>query len=212
MISPSKQPVVVGLLLMAVAGVLGGCQLAAFVLPRERTFDVTAQYRGLDGRSVAVLVAADEYTLYRFPKAPAYTCKVISASLQASVPDVTMMNPKQIVQYQSEHPHWVTYRYSRILRDLGVDRLVIVDLADYQTHEPGNSHIWRGVISGTVSVIEADGPDPDDVGASFDVAARYPEEGEVGLLDQDDETIQLGMLQVFARDVARLFHDHQVTL
>jgi len=199
-------------LLLAAVGLMGGCEIVAFVAPREHTYDVDAQYRGLDNQRVAVIVAADEYTLYRFPKATAYTTKMITKQIVTDVPGVTVADPRQILDYQSRNPHWISYRYSEIMEQLSVDRLVIVDLTEYRTHEPGNSHVWRGVMSGNVAVVEADGADPDDFAVSFDVNVQYPEEGAVGLLDSDNQTMEVGMLQLFARDASRIFHDHQVTM
>jgi len=198
--------------LLVLAGFASGCQVAAFVMPREHTYDVEAQYRGLDNQRVAVLVAADEYTLYRFPKAPAYTTKMVATSIQTNVPGARVADPRQILDFQARNPHWITYRYSDITKQLGVDRLVIIDLTEYRTHEPGNTHVWRGVMGASMAVVEADGADPDDIAVSFDIHVQYPEEGAVGLLDSDDQTMQLGMLQLFARDAVRIFHDHQVTM
>jgi len=200
------------LLLLTPMLMLGGCEFGAFVAPREQTFDVKAQYRGLENQSVAVLVAADEYTLFRFPKAPEYTTKAVSGAIQGTVPGARLTDPKRITEFQKENPWWATLQYSKIAEELGVDRLVIIDLAEYRTREPGNAYIWRGVMSGNIAVIESDSPDPDEIVFTADIAVQFPEEGAVGVLDESDETMQLGMLKLFSRDVSRLFHDHQVRI
>ncbi len=189
-----------------------GCQLAAFVMPRETTYDVKAQYLGLENKSVAVIVAADEFTLYRYPRARYFTSAAVSSAIQAAVPGVSLVDPRQITAFQEQQPYWTTMPYSQLANALGVERLIVIDLADYSTHEPGNMHIWRGVMSGNVAVIEADAADPDDITVSFDIAVQFPETGAVGLLDESDETMQLGMLKLFARNTARLFHDHEVKM
>jgi len=207
---PRHAPLLI--LLPIVMLMIGGCEFSSFVTPRQQTFDVKAQYRGLEDQSVAVLVAADEYTLFRFPKAPQYTAKAVSGAIQGTVPGARLVDPKRITRFQKENPWWATMQYSHIAEQLGADRLIIIDLAEYRTREPGNAYIWRGVMSGNVAVVEADSPDPDEIVFTADIAVQFPEEGAVGVLDESDETMQLGMLKLFSRDVSRLFHDHQITM
>ncbi len=200
------------LALLALVLLLGGCEFGAFIAPRERTYDVKAQYHGLEGKSVAVLVAADEHTLFRFPKAPEHTSKAVSGAIQGTVPGVRLADPRAILKFQRENPWWPTLHYSKIAEELGVQRLIVIDLSDYRTQEPGNAYIWRGVMSGNLAVMEADGSDPDEIAYTQDISVQFPEEGAVGVLDESDETMQLGMLKLFSRNVARLFHDHQITM
>ena len=57
---------------------------------------VEAQYRGLENQTVAVLVAADEYTLFEHPTAAAAVCRQASAKLATEITGIHVLNPKQI--------------------------------------------------------------------------------------------------------------------
>ena len=197
------------------AAMLGGCGvipwMASGVGGGEKTYSVEAQYRGLDNRSVAVMVSADEVTLFQQPNAPKTVARAITSLLAQHIPGIELTNPAQIAKYQVNNPYWTTLPYSQLIEKMGVDRLVLVDLVDYRTHEPGNAHVWRGVVTGNVLVIEADSPDPDNPAFFSTVRAEFPEDTTVGVVNADAQTIQLGMVSLFARRAGGLFYDHEVT-
>jgi hypothetical protein len=192
---------------------LTGCEAAGWltegVIGREKKVNVEAQYRGLDNKSVAVVVAADDRTLYGYPMAPLRVSQAISAQLAVYVPGVRLADPRQIVEFQYNNPHWSTLPYEDLLKRFKVDRLILVDLTHYSTHEPGNKYVWQGQVVANVSVAEADRKDPNHLAFATAVSAKFPEDSVVGVLDSDDEAMQKGMLDLFSRNVVRLFHDHQ---
>ena len=185
-----------------VAEVIGGGE-------RERA--VKAQYLGLQNQRVAVLAAADEYTLFQHPDAPARVVAAVTREIAEQVPGVRVVDPKQVMQYQESDPYWIARRYSTLLETFDVSRVVIIDLSDYRTHEPGNAHVWQGVINASVGVVEAEDEDPDDYAFSYRrPVPLFPPNSKIGVLNSDDATIELGMQKTFARDVGRLFYNHKV--
>jgi len=174
-----------------------------------KTIRVESQYDGLAGQRFAVLVAADEYTLYRYPEAPLQISRAMTARLAENLPGATPTDPQQLDRFQQDNPFWNTLRYTDLVEMLGVDRLVVVDLVDYRTREPGNAHVWRGVITANIGVIEAEAPDPDNFAFSTTVRTEFPPDTKVGVVNSDEETIQLGMLSQFSRDAAGLFYDYE---
>lgn len=172
--------------------------------------EVEAEYRGLEGKSVAVLVAADEYTLGTYPTAPLGVARAVSARLAENMPSVTVTDPQEIVKFQQKNPFWITSRYGELVEKLGVDAIVLIDLVEYRTHEPGNAYVWAGLITANVGVIERDAENPDNFTFFNTVRAQFPEDRKVGVPNQDDQTIQLGMHSIFSRDAAGLFYDHVV--
>lgn len=191
-----------------------GCAVPAWVAHGvaggERTYQVKAQYLGLDGRTVAVMVAADEYTLFQSPSAPLKVSRAVSARIAANVSGASVVPPKDVIAFQHENPYWGAVPYGELIEKLGVERLVVVDLIEYRTHEPGNAHVWQGMIAGEVGVVEAESDDPDNFAFSTTVRGQFPEESSIGVLDSDRETIELGMLTIFSRDAGGLFYDHEV--
>lgn len=200
--------------LILVVAIAAGCNMAAWGAHgvgggKTKIVTVPAQYHGLENQRVAVLIAADEYLLYEYPQAPLAVSRAMSAKIAGNVTGATVMSPQEILDYQTANPYWTAVPYSELIRKLDVDRVVLVDLIEYRTHEPGNAHVWQGMITGEVGVIEADSEDPDNFAFSATIRGQYPEQSTVGLLNSDDATVELGMLAVFTRDAAGLFFEYE---
>lgn len=211
---PQRWSPALPLLLLALLPLLSGCNIVAVVAhvaSGPRTVQISAQYKDLSGHRVAVMVLADDQTLYRFPQAPAAASRSVSRNLAEHLPELQLMHPEDVIRFQHHTPYWNTLPYTALIRTLEVDRLILIELVDYRTHEPGNAAVWQGVISATVAVVEAESPDPDDLAFRTTVSARYPDGTRIGITDSDDATIQTAMLQIFAQNAARLFYDHQIT-
>lgn len=176
----------------------------------ERTYQVDAQYLGLQNRKTAVMVAADEYTLFQAPGSPLRVSRAVSARIAENVPGAQLVTPQDVIEFQRDNPYWSAVPYSDLIAKLGVERLVVIDLIEYRTHEPGNPHILQGMITGQVGVVEADSEDPDRPVFATTVRAQFPADSAIGLVNSDVETVELGMLVTFARDAAGLFYDHEV--
>ncbi|MEX0655426.1 MAG: hypothetical protein WD534_01865 [Phycisphaeraceae bacterium] len=176
----------------------------------QKRVPVPAEYEGLEGQRVAVLVAVDEYTLHQHRQAPLLICRSVSSQLAEHVPGTALVNPRDVMAFQHENPYWATDRYGHVIEALDVDRLVVVDLMDYRLHEPGNRHVWQGLLSATVLVTAADARDPDQPAYSASVRVRFPEQTELGSVNAEAQTIEAGMIERFSVAVGRLFHDHEV--
>ncbi|MEM6459529.1 MAG: hypothetical protein AAF710_09080 [Planctomycetota bacterium] len=202
--------------LLTLAPLMGGCNVIAWGAQAARGDEdapvpVEAQYTDLVDQRVAVMVSADEFTLFRFPRATSRVGQAVSNGIAANVEGAAVSLPAQVDAFQRGNPYWITTRPSRLLDRLGVDRLVVIDLNEYRTHEAGNANVWRGVVDATVSVYEADGEDPDNRTFEAQVRAEYPEGSQFGLVSQtaDEATIEAAVLQVFALRAGGLFYDHR---
>ncbi len=186
---------------------VAGCDLLMDDWERR---DVEAQYDGLANQRVAVLVSADREALAHHPDAPARVGQAVGARLATIIPGIKLTDPKQVALYQKNNPYWSLKPFAELTKALDVDRIVHVELSNYRTKDRGNAHVWRGVVSGSVGVAEADSAEPSNLAFLTTIESRFPADAPIGVLDADDETIELGMLDAFSRDVARLFHDHEV--
>lgn len=176
----------------------------------KKMIDVKAQYLGLADQRVAVLTSADAHLLHDYPKAPLLINKAITSRIAKNVPGVTTTIPEEIDAFQKQNPYWANMRYGELAEKLGVDRVVLIDLIEYQTHEPGNAYIWQGLVTANIGVIDADARDPDNFVFQNTVQARFPQKSDIGLVDSDNETIQLGLLFLLSQRGGGLFYDHQV--
>lgn len=204
------------LVTIAMIATQSGCQIMGYFAngfdKDNKVVDRDAQYRGLEGKTVAVLVAADEYTLFAHPDAPSALSRAVSRQIAADIKGVTLMNPKEIATFQKENIYWHTMPYGDIIKRLKVDRVVFVDVAQFTMHDGGDKTLWRGTVDANVGVIAADAQNPDDLAFSTRARARFPNDKPVGVLESNDETIKTGVIAAFAQKVSNLFRDHQASL
>ncbi|MEE9404889.1 MAG: hypothetical protein V3V20_08345 [Algisphaera sp.] len=203
--------------LIATASVLmSGCNLAAagaVLFSGPKTVEVQAVYTGLANQRIAVLVAADDTTLFHFPQAPKRLTESVLVAIASALPQATLLRPDAAMLYVERNPYWATRRPSAIMSELKVDRLVTLDLNQYSTHEPGNRHVFRGTIDASVSVCEADGVTPDNRVFDQVVHTEFPDRSsEFGLINGEEDQIQEAVIKIFSDQVAKLFHDHTLTL
>lgn len=193
--------------------VLSGCEIFGYVAqgvaPKQGAVLVKAEYHGLENQKVAVLVDANQQLLFEQPLAQLEVGDAMSRKLAGNVPGITVVDARQVVDFQNRNIYWTTVPYSQIAQRLGVTRLVLIELTDYRLHEPGNVNIWRGVISGNIAVAEADGGRPDDLTYDTTVSVAYPPDQPLGVLKSDQRTMRLATLDLFSRAAAGKFHDHQ---
>jgi hypothetical protein len=195
---------------MACAGCNAMRWLSTPMWPEHEKIDVEAQYRGLEGKTVAVMVAANDHILFRYPTASIDVCRSISQRLVDNMDSVAVVDPQQVTAYQDNNPYWDRIPYGQLIAGMDVQRIVFVELDEYQTHDPGNAHVWQGLLAAHIGVIADDTVDPDDFVFYTSVSAQYPESDTVGIVNADAESIRLGMHTVFSRDAAGLFYDHEV--
>lgn len=202
-------------LLLTLLLALPGCNILRYmtrVVAGDDTSErvkVLAAYDGLKNQRVAVLVAADEFTFFDYPKATLRIRQSITTRLTADVEGFKPVDPDQLEKFQMDNPHWTTWTYPELLKRLDVDRIVYIDLSEYTTHQSGDPYVWRGAISANVGVVSSDSPNPNALVYRDLINVIYPQDQPVGVIDSDDETIELGMLNLFATKVAWKFTDHE---
>jgi hypothetical protein len=209
-------PRVLATLWLTLVAASSGCEVFGFAAhviaggDNGKKVTVQAEYRGLEGQSVAVLVSADEYIYFEHPKVVQTIGREVSARLASTLPGVRVTNPLQLAQFQRENPYWNTLPYGDLIKRLGVDRLVYLDLIRYTLHEPGNTNISRGVVSANLGVAQSDASEPNRFVYSTTLQSLYPESGVIGLLNADVKTIELATIRQFSQRLANLFRDHEV--
>lgn len=212
--SPSRRLGMICLVLFMACG-LTACEAGRFLAyaiggDGEKKVKVKAQYTDLQGKTFAVLVAADDYTTFTYPGAPLSIARSVTSNIAANVPDAQPMDPKAISRFQKENPYWITVPYSQLFDRLKVDRIIIIDLVEFALREPGNSHIWQGQLVANVGLAEAETSEGNRLALSTIVKSRFPDDtSKVGILNSDDATIQLGLISDFSMRTANLFRDHE---
>ena len=200
--------------MVSVCALLGGCNIFGWMAaPWGSDVDikeVPAQYTQLKDKSVAVLVAADIGILAQHKDAPYRVTSIVSQRLAMGIESLDLMKPNLVRHFQNKNQNWYTTKYENLLKAVGTDAIIIIELTEYRTHEPGNKYQWQGVIAGTVTLIDSQASDPSEAVFQQVVRNTFPENTKVGVLDADEVRIQQGMNSLFARDAAGLFFDHEV--
>ncbi len=193
---------------------LGGCAVVKLFggmaqnYEYQKRIEVLPQYSGLEDQTVAVIVEADLSTLYEHPDTVAKIAGGVVGRLRRDVPNVRVVDPGVVINWQYRTPQWNALPYGQIAEQLGVNRLVHIDLYEYRFHPPGNRWEWEGACSANVGVVERDGFDPDTFVEVFAVESRFPTIKGVGLANATQSQIELGLLAEFIRKTAWLFHTH----
>lgn len=197
-----------------VVGGISGCQIFGLAgavsaqLERSKQIEVLAEYDGLRNHTVAVVVQSDPSMLYEFPTVAANVTANLSARLATNVGGVRLLDPRVVLQWQYQTPHWSSLPYGQIASDLGVERVVLVDVYEYRLNPPGNTWVWDGVCAATIGVIEAQSLDADEFAATFSVTSRFPDLEGVSRESANARQIETGLLTKFLQEASWLFFDH----
>jgi hypothetical protein len=209
-----------GLGLILSLTILSGCAIGMIVggmadsAKRAGSHMVYAEYEGLNGKSFAVVVAVDRVIEGESPGLSSRLTGRINTMIAAAhskMPEGATAAPRvdRLLKTLYNNPSWVAMSRGDVADMLGVDRLIVVDVAAYRLHDPGNSYIWSGVAAGTVSVYEADGPLPDDAAFEKAISVSFPDGTGYMVTDLPFDAVNTELSNRFANRVAWLFFDHE---
>lgn len=164
-----------------------GCQLASGMYEsylRSSTETIQAEWPGLKGKTIGVLVAIDPALHTRFPQMELYILGRVTERLvfvdkvEGKDPGATGFCPIDVaLAYSANHPGWIAKPAKELSEGLGgVDCVVLVELDEFQLHDPGNMYTWDGVASGTVGVFDTTGPLPNEFAFRKAITVRFPDQ------------------------------------
>jgi len=169
-----------------------------------------AQYTGLVDKNFAVIVSADRMIQANYPEIVPQMTTSMSQRLAENVDAQGFVPGMAMLSYQYNHPSWSSKSYGDVAKELGVERLIVVDIQEFRLNDPGNRHIWDGAAAATIAVIEADGPYPDDVTHEHFVHVTFPDSGGYG----PDDLTRTEMISVlksrFINRAAWPFYDAEI--
>lgn len=199
----------------ALALSVSGCSIGAIIggmaesYKESSTHAIDALYTGLDGKSFAVVVQTDRLIEASHPGLVAHLTGQITADLAQNTLATHVVPPAELLNYLLQHPEWVAQPTSDLAKTLEVDRLVYIDLYEYTLHEPGNSYLWAGSASGSVSVIEADSPYPDEYAYQASISVQYPDQMGFGPAEMTRQQVSSVLSSRFIDRSSWLFYEHQ---
>jgi hypothetical protein len=132
----------------------------------------------------------------------------VSKRLQENVQGIKVLDFRQIMQWQYQTPSWSMLSYGEMAEELGVERVVFIELYEFRLHPPGNSYLWDGACAATLGVIEEDGWDPDSFAKTWEIGVKFPNIQGVGRESANESQIQMGLMAKFVDEASWVFYRH----
>lgn len=192
----------------------GGCALVyaaggmAQNFEYQKEIEVLPAYEGLQHRTIAVLVDSDLALRYERPNLVPELAVNISRSIARHVPGARVLPPQHVLQWQYRTPEWNMLPRGEVAQQLGVERVLWVDLQMFRLHPQGNTWIWEGVVEAEIGIVEEGGFDPDEFVDAWRISAVFP---DVNSLDRDsasEQSIRMGLEANFIKRTSWLFYSH----
>lgn len=202
--------------LLIAAGCMPGCQLVSLFGYASENYKRTgnhleeAEYSRLKNKSFAVIVAADRSIQADHPGVVFQATRRISQLVAQNTNATHWVPPGSVLQYQYDNPSWTAMSWGEIAQELGVDRLIVVDLQEYRLHEPGNSYLWAGQAAASVAVIERESVDPDEFAYRKFIEVGFPDGTGLGPSNIPRVAVTSALAQRLTDRVAWLFYDKEV--
>ena len=208
-----------GTMCLVLAGLTSsGCNIVGFigtVYTEATPKRVDAQYEGLDGQKFALVVYADRAIMADFPGVTDQLTNTINETLRAELPsegaegrETQYVPPLTLLSWLANHPRWRVMMPDELGEELGVDRLVLVELYNFQLNDPGNRYLWKGEAVGNIRVYELNSALPNDPMFDRNVAVKFPDTNGYTEADMSASTVTAALLQRFTLRAAWLFYDH----
>lgn len=156
-----RLPTFVSLLAAGIA-LTSGCKLlgAPFLLwGPEPTKLVPAEYPYLENKRVAIVVWADSDTLFEFPHVRFELGAFVEEALSGKVKGVVLVPSRRVADLQSADPDWDREPPGRLGKELGADRVIMVELTQYTLREPESPQLLRAYVAANVKVYDTADPD-----------------------------------------------------
>lgn len=199
--------------------VFPGCYAGALIESYKRgsTKTVSAEYTRLEGKSYAVVVAADRAIQADHPLLTDHITSRVTERLavNTNIPVAGGFVPAPMVlKYMYNTPGWSTASRTELANVLGgpgqrVDRIIYIDLYEYRLADPGNQYEWDGVAAGTVSVFEIDSTLPEEPAFERTIQVRFPGKKGIGPEQMDRVSVTSALALRFIDRASWLFYQHE---
>lgn len=197
---------------------VSGCEAIAAVGAKTNYTVLVPSYVGFKGQSVAVMAWADNAYRWEDNALVLDVMQGVSGKLQGAqrrgaeeLKGTTFPRtaaPDAVFKFQTNHPETASQPVTEVAPQLGVSRLIYIEIEDFDRHAGAVVELSRGHLSGTLKVVEVSGKNAkiaytDRVEVTW--PKQSPEEGLPGLEDRD---VYLGTLDAFCTAVVEKFVAH----
>jgi hypothetical protein len=213
-------PLLLSLAATAGCNIVGaGAILASKIVPQK----VDAQYKGLAGETVAVMVWSErgvriDYPTIQLDCATGVQNKLLQAQEAKSkeLEETKFPVPvASIARYQAQYPQTQSRPITEVAPHLGnktgLTRLIYVEIEGFSTRPAPGVDLFRGSMIGSLKVMEIKDGKARAVYEETDVRATFPKRSpEEGTPNADDAKIYVGTLNEFTTEVVKRFVTHDL--
>jgi len=183
-----------------------------FLWPFGRTVTIDAEFEGIENRTVAVVIFANETTQFEYPWAALNLSAMTSAALRNNVKGVTTIDPHQITAYQEKNIHWAAMDKTDLARVLKADYVLHVSLVEFTTAEEGFVDTLRGTVNGEIKLYDASKPESDAcVYSCSSVKVQFPKTPTVRNARNEANIRQIIMAK-FSDKLAKKFYTYDIPI
>lgn len=208
------------LLSLGLAVTLGGCGELGYIFgqlfPPDVVEEINAEFDGLPGHTVAVVVHVPDEVHYTHPTAPLEISAIVSERLKLIGADdkkaevINTVSPYKINQLQNENLYWEALPKTELAKQLHADYVLYISVMEFTTREPGSQNLYRGQITAECALYDVTQKEATaEVWRSSRMSSRFPQDGPY-LYSEDDEEIRLDTIVILAEKLAKKFYDHDV--
>lgn len=197
---------------------LSGCP-AAGVIASALPKIVPAQYAGLKGKTTAIVVWAERDITIDYPTIQADITAGLTKKLQdAQVKDkpdelegtTFPVSWQSIRRYQMDNPDADTAPIAEVAATVGVQRLIYLEVSEFQTRSDVSSDLFRGQIVASMKVIEYENGKAVTAYNEGDIIAKFPTKGpDEGVLNIGDQRTYLHTINEFTSKLVWKFYKHE---
>ena len=195
-------------LALPACGTFGVASKIGEAIEVEKKVEVLAKYRGLENKTVAIVVNADRSVLYEHPTVVPNVAGNVAAGIREHVSGAQVLDWRESLAWCSRTPSWTTLPLGEVAKELGVDRVVFVDIFEFRLNPVGNRWIWEGMAGANIGLVERDSLDPDAFVEEYSVAVKFPDIKDLSRESATEQQIMLGLVGKFTQTVNKLFYDH----
>lgn len=199
----------------ALATTLTGCAVGALIggaaesYRESSTRTVPAEFTGLTGKSFAVVISADRMIQADFPTIVPELTSRISQRLADNTGASGWVPPDALMTYLFNNPDWVARPFGVLASDLGVDRLVVIDLYEFRLNAPGNQYLWDGLAAGTLSVVAGSEDGGEARLFEREVRVTFPDDSGRTPLDFNASVVSSALMARFVDRASWPFYEHE---
>ena len=197
-----------GVILLFAFAYLSGCAYLAGGMAHQEGRPVAAEYAGLDGKSVAVVVYATRATTNEFSAARDEISAFVVTELRKALPACRIVDPRVVIRWQDDTLNWDSLAEHDIGKHFGVERVLFIELVGYETKVPGAQGYVQGYIEANAKVFEVDTPGtlPAWQGS---VVVKWPPDGPIDMMRVSELAVRKNALQKFGEKIAGYMHAHK---